>query len=632
MRYRVRPALNFWRVADGVQMQTWGGEFVIRGPQSLYLLCERLMARLDGGATREEALADIPPGCRDAALHVLDELVRRDAVMDTDALSSPDLAPDLRRAFGNAVGYLESVSDEPYAAFRALREATVLAIGRGESLFAAVRSLTDTGIGHLDCHPCGDPDGAERLREYLAGRRHLQGTVRPVDSLEEGLGCNARWSLAAYVRDGIDAEELARFDHAVSSVAEAGIAGVASGRAGIVVPPGDPGEPRLGSAVALLARQGSELVGANPGLPTPVLAAMTGNVVGMHAFRHLTHTRTPPDADAYAIVIEGETLDSSMHPLAAVRERCVTEESELHARIEAFRRTAAPRSADAYLDAFPTLTDPVFGIVTEPHPGTLPQIPLSLSSCAAVLNAAGSAGPVIGVGATDAEARHAALVDALREVTRRGDGGERVRVVDLDDHETHDVEPGSLVVAAGRSFADWLADGLELVLLRRMFCGPNVRRTNVRCDAVRDPDGQTYWQSLTSRFGRFQSLVHANVAGLPGAHGAAVVEHDEILAVGAGVTADKAVASALRMALARAQVEEAGARVARLPHLTIEGGNEAVPCGSPIPLPSRSRKEWVDAVLAALRDLGQRVIVRPWGGDAVLSQHLLLGWIGVRGA
>ena len=47
------------------------------------------------------------------------------------------------------------------------------------------------------------------------------------------------------------------------------------------------------------------------------------------------------------------------------------------------------------------------------------------------------------------------------------------------------------------------------------------------------------------------------------------------------------------------------------------------------PLPAQSRRDWVDAMLASLRALDQRVVVGPWGSEAVLQCGLLLGWVGI---
>ena len=291
MTYRLRPALHFWRVADGVQVQTWTGEFVIRGSHSLYALCERVIGLLEVGTTRDELMVAVPAGVRDVALRIVDELAARNAVIDSGALSVPDVARDLRSAFADAVGYLESVSTDPYAAFERLRKAKVLAIGGGPVYFAAVRSLADMGMAHVDCRPWGDPRIAERLREHLSGCKHLQSTVELVDDLEAGLASGRPWTLAAYVREGVQEEDLTRFEAAAPAVAESAMACVATERGGVVGPLSQNGSgPGLGDAVTWLVRRGSGIVGGND-VPGPVLGSIVGNLVGMRAFEHLTGVR-----------------------------------------------------------------------------------------------------------------------------------------------------------------------------------------------------------------------------------------------------------------------------------------------------------------------------------------------------
>lgn len=563
MSFRTRPATHFWQIADGVQIQTWDGEFVIRGPQSLYTLCERLMVLLDAGTTRAELLAAVPAGVHDVAIHVLNELVKRNAVIDTTKLTVTDVTSEVRSAFGDAVGYLESVSNDPYAAFGKFRKARVLAVGRGVSYFAAVRGLVNMGVGHLDCRPCDGSESVDRLRRQLVARGDVQVTVQPVRRLDEALASVPPWTLTVYVRDGFDAGELALFNAAFFTVAKNGIFAIVTRGAGIVSPMVQlDADDRLDCAIGHLSTRNSELLdGTAP--PGPVLATMTGNIVSLQSFRYLTGAEPVPTGEKITVV-HGDTLESSVHTIDGIREQPVTDDAALRNRIDAFR-TAASSSTEVFLEASSALGDSLFGVVTDPRPGLLPQVPLSLSSCTPnVYSSNGTVAPVLGVGTTEVEARGNALIEALREMARRGDDGVHLRSVGLDDDALTNVKRTSFHMAAGHSFQTWLSDGLQRVVLQRVLSEATSGRVHwvrVVCTELGDTDGRTWCRTLTERFGRSISVLHAHAAQLPSGHGAAVLEDHEIMAAGAGTTLDRAVASALRAALARVQVEEGGGRL-----------------------------------------------------------------------
>lgn len=632
MSFRTRPATHFWQIGDGVQIQTWDGEFVIRGPRSLYTLCERLMALLDAGTTRTELLAAVPAGVHDVAIHVLNELVKRNAVMDTTKLTVTDVTPEVRSAFGDTVGYLESVSSDPYAAFDKFRKASVLAVGRGVSYFAAVRGLVNMGVGRLDCRPCDDSEGVDRLHRQLDARRDVQVTVQPVTRLDEALESVAPWTLAVYVRDGFDAGELALFDAASFTVAKNGIAAIVTRGAGIIGPMAQLGaDDRLDCAIGHLSSRNSEFLDG-PVPPGPVLATMTGNIVSLQSFRYLTGAEPVPTGEKVTVV-HGDTLESSVHAIDGIRERPVADDAALRNRINAFR-TATSSSNEVFLEASSALGDSLFGVVTDPHPGLLPQVPLSLSSCTPNLYPNGTVAPMLGVGTTEAEARGNALVEALREVARRGDDGAHLRSVGLDDDELKNVKRTSFHMAAGHSFPAWLSDGLQQIVLQRVLMEATTGRVHwvqVECTGLSDADGRAWWRTLTERFGRKVSILCAHAAQLPSGHGAAVLEGHEIVAAGAGTTLDGAVANALRAALARVQVEEDGWSAGMLPHMRCAGARGGVACYGSNVRSAVEHTAWVSTMRLGLRRLNEQVVVRPWGGDAVLQRGLLLGWVGIKG-
>lgn len=68
-----------------------------------------------------------------------------------------------------------------------------------------------------------------------------------------------------------------------------------------------------------------------------------------------------------------------------------------------------------------------------------------------------------------------------------------------------------------------------------------------------------------------------------------------------------------------------------LPHIKCAGAREGVACYGSNAGSAVEHIEWVSTMRLGLRRLNEQVVVRPWGGDAVLQRGLLLGWVGIKG-
>ena len=619
MPYRLRPSVHFGQVAEGVQFQVWGDAFVLRGPASLYPLCARLVALLERGTTREHVASLVPPNARPVALYVIDELLKRRAVLDTDRLTMGDLDPQTKTAFGDTIGYLESVSDDPYAAFDAFRRARVLAIGSGQSHFTLVRALVTMGLGSIECSSCHDQVHAERLRTYLGERRSVDGRVRQHGAFEPSARRD-RWDLVVYVSDALSRAELAEADGHLLSDAAAVIAGVATGPRGIIGPLRHNREGAgLRDAIARAATRGSADLDGRAA-PSPVLATVVGNVAAFECFKWLTGQ--PSDtAQGRAAVVSGESLACSFHPVDCVRpDPAPATASELAERLRGFRSVVEPIARPDLMQRLTPLQDPTFGLIDEPHPGGLPQTPLSLSATRLAARHAREES-LIGIGRDEADARYDAIVEGLKAAARHGTPSGPVSLVTLDGRATGAREPAHLDMAAGPSYARWLSDGLQRSLARLIVADARpleVTRIAVSFETCGDRVAKGWWKSLALRFATDIQVLHLRSASFRKLHVATVADAG-VIGIGCGTAADEAIGAALQRALARVQLLRAGESADGVPLVGISQ-----------PADEAAVLSLVDDWLQSLRDLQRCVGVHPSASEPGVRQRgLLLGWIGI---
>ncbi|MEA2151303.1 MAG: hypothetical protein QOD69_3133, partial [Solirubrobacteraceae bacterium] len=146
MTLRLRPAVHWAVLPDGLFLSNWDTSFTLGGHRSLPVLFERLVPALEQGVERNALLDAVPENARRATAYLLEELLARDMLLDAAALAPPP-EPDVAAAHAQALAFLESVAKDPYAAFAAVRAAQLTVEGEEEAVRAAARALIGLGVG-----------------------------------------------------------------------------------------------------------------------------------------------------------------------------------------------------------------------------------------------------------------------------------------------------------------------------------------------------------------------------------------------------------------------------------------------------------------------------------------------------
>ena len=632
---KLRPAVHFAPVRDGVSFQCWDESFVVSGSAALHTLFQGMLPALQRGTAREGILEAVPPGARRVAAYLIDQLVSHDMILDLEALSSGRLPAEEERRFRNTLSYLESLSPDPYAAFKRFREARVLAIGHGDSFFALTRALLDLGSKGLECCSFDAHEQRARLGNLLAGRAF---TNVPLPKDEEALDLlqNGEWDAVVHVEDGADEARIARLENLTPRAIPMLQGNVLTQLGAFRASTRGTGRKGFGLVLERLTSRG-HLAGEpahHPSPVSPVLAALVGNLVALEAFNLLAGLENR-SSNARVGIVRRELLESTFHDLEPdlgedAREATV---SEVHETFRAFEVRSTPR---AFVEDADGLTDDMLGLLTAPHPKDLPQVPLNASVTEAIRPHFGDQIRRYGFGATEEEARYNALVEGLKALAWEAlPEGPRLEALVFSDGEQgveRHVDRSRLVMAAGHSYEDWLADGLKRSLLERFAAGDarfGFSASNVRFADLGDGEPRRWWKILTLMLGTEVAVGHAVLKSLPDLHLCAVREGNETLSFGCGERRGEALVNALVGSAARVQVQASGYSLpptATLGTATLTGGWGALEDEGQVP----HGGGWALAASSRLQRSGFSVVARPLSlGPSITRRGLLLGPVGV---
>lgn len=149
-RLRVRPQLHVAPVAGGVYVASSSQQFVLRGWDGFYGLADRCLPLLEEGTTEGDlVLALGSEWARPAVQRLLSSLADHHMLLLPERSSVPEPLPAERLRFAGSLAYLESCSDEPYAAFERWRAAQVVLVGPPEGVEPAGRGLRRAGAGRV---------------------------------------------------------------------------------------------------------------------------------------------------------------------------------------------------------------------------------------------------------------------------------------------------------------------------------------------------------------------------------------------------------------------------------------------------------------------------------------------------
>jgi hypothetical protein len=365
MRLKARPDLHYAPVPDGVYFSGTRGEFVMRGWEFLFAVADICVPLLETGTTEDDLVSTLGgERARPVVRYLTGGLREHGMLLDLARLTVPEPEHAVRACFAEPIALLESLSDDPYAAFAAVRAATVLLIGPPNVVRPAMRGLTRAGVGEVV---------VVTSEAEMASRRDVAAI----------LWCH-------------DGERLPRFPEGVPVVPV--ILGQRCALSGPALR--NPAENLIWTALSTRVRAWADAERLGP-LARPVADALAGSFAAQLVFDELAGIAT----GAAAHVVHGEelaadriTVDFDGWPLEGARTLDDVEPAPLPSIEDAVESAAA-------------VTQRWTGLFASVSGDTLPQMPLALRE---IEHRDGAWEPVRGWALDQRGATVAVTLDALR--------------------------------------------------------------------------------------------------------------------------------------------------------------------------------------------------------------------------
>lgn len=150
MKLRARPHLHYAPIPDGVYVGADSSQFALRGSPVLFRVADVCVPMMEAGATEDELVEALgSERARPAVRHVVGKLREHGMLLETGTFTAPEPPAEVRERYRESLARLESVSEDPYAAFASLRSAHVLLVGPPESVRPAARGLARAGVAQV---------------------------------------------------------------------------------------------------------------------------------------------------------------------------------------------------------------------------------------------------------------------------------------------------------------------------------------------------------------------------------------------------------------------------------------------------------------------------------------------------
>ncbi|MBP0451996.1 hypothetical protein J5Y04_20990 [Kitasatospora sp. RG8] len=484
---RSRPGVHYAPVSKGVYVSAAKGAFLLAGPASLFQLVDRLTPLLDRGATEDELVAAAgAEKTRGVVRWVAGQLLLRELLFDLDRLDTPEPGPDERAAYGDSLAYLETRSDDPYTAFRRVREGRAVVLGRGPAAESAARGLSAAGFGSVVL--AGTDGSAPDPSELLLLDPELDRVVLPA-SAAEAAGLLSGACVAVVVDAAPSADATAELAPGAAIVPVTTADASRAGGPQVVGPLRTAGEaPGLHGRLVERAviRQGDQA----RTVPSSTGAIMAGALAAHRAFQHIG-LGTP---ESSVSVVHGPALETDEAVLAGTGQ---AEWSGIRSLGDADPSGLAPVVTEEVL----TDSLPLFAPWTGPFrwiaPDDLPQLPSALAVLEGLTPDFGA--PLVRRGIDHGSAAVQAILAGLR-VLAAVPYPPGIRLLERS------------VSAAGTTEARWLLDGV-LRILARSAAAP---ATVLGWDDITDHDTLRFWRTLEEYEDQPVVLTLGRPAGLAG--------------------------------------------------------------------------------------------------------------------
>jgi hypothetical protein len=512
---RLRPGVHYAAVAGGVYFSSSRATFVIGGPEILFRVVDICVPLLEEGTDVDELVEAIGAArSRPIVRHLVDTLDTRGLVLHLDQMAVAEPSAEERSRFPEALAYLETHRDHPYADFRRIRKARVLVAGPAEALGPAVRGLLRAGVGQVQV-ATSEP---ARLARLAARHREVRLLLCPVDSVPLPVAGNLPDAAVIFAQDAFPIDLIRRLPGACVTIP------VRLGKDLAIVGPaverlGDPrGAEELWSRATAWSRlDGDELLVRPSGdLLASALAgqAALDALIGLNQGRaHLVHG---PDlrSDSFSPVLSIEPAYDAPTELTSAP---VDDTDQREPEVVLFQMEATATHSDATPDGPDTTERPLGVVPVQPDatatqwiedvsgrwaglfrirvPGDLPQMPLALTLAEGRSDTFD--GRVVGFGPDQGASTIEAGLAALRQHCSATNDGASLpddlpqdlpddlsaslpddrRVDVVPDDAGHNPEPTA--PAAGVDRMSWLLDGaLRLLGSHTREAGPVDQCTN----------------------------------------------------------------------------------------------------------------------------------------------------------
>ncbi|QEU94715.1 hypothetical protein CP970_30925 [Streptomyces kanamyceticus] len=539
---------------DGVLL-TNGSDVVTFQGASTYTWLEKLSPHLNGGHSVGDLTSGLPPAKRQMVERLVGALHEAGLVRDVGADEPHTLSEEAVSAYASQIAFIEAFRTSPARRFQRYRESRVCVVGAGTVFTALVEAVLLSGAARVTARPVTDEPGDRARLEALAasagdrdpGQRL---TTEPLDGTDRtGL---ARAAAAAdvllAVTDSARPALLAALDEACGAAGTMLITATVVGDEAWIGPVCAP------ERVAGAARWESlwRRVGTGDA-PAPEGRFLTGPVPGIIAnhlaFRAFEYVTGVAD-DAADTTVSGRVVHLDLETL-----QTVTHALSPHPAAVASASNSTTPVSDKAVDAeelaerVVAVTDARLGVlapVTEEH---LDQFPLRVVRLAVEdPGRPGEPFDVWGAGTDFDAARDAALRHGLASYAARATAPGDARGVALADGTARPVpvpgESAAVGVAAGVTWADAVEQGLLDHVQHGLPVGavPDSARPLDLADLQLTETAQRFHGLLAATGGELRAYA---VDALDGAFVRTVALDAELVAHGAGFTADEAVESAL---------------------------------------------------------------------------------------
>lgn len=624
MKPKLKALVYYAPTSDGVVIRSWSDEFELKG-KNMYDWMERLVPYLNGEQTVEQLTASLPETQKQAIEQLLQELVSRSVVVDAASDAEVTLSARELELYKQTLLFLECQCDEGRARFRAFRKSRVLLLGSGRVHVSLVRSLLRMGLRTPIFSHQADVDVRRMVDEWKAQDEDFQ----PLWSFGKN-GVYAKPDLVVWASDGSsESETLPWMERCRREGLPLLVAGILADY-GAVGPVMD--ADSKSSWLCLQHRWETEVAHPQMMQSTEERGTLLGNVAAMEVLKYVCQI-PQSGAREHVVTVGPGKLEIQRRPLlpSPLRNGEQYNEQEAHAL---FRMRREETSREVFLAAVRSAVDARTGIVRSLRPlgqkSADPKFaPLKHVEAQMRLPGAGHAPrSFIGWGMTQEAAAEQAVRQALQVYAQAV--SLQLRILGLEaTHRADRGIAGSAVWASGRSYAEWRGRGLLACAAAAGQLAGEQPVQRMKAQRIPWTSASACMQLLQQRYVQPIDLTACKLRYGIGVE-VAVSSAGELLSKAVGRCEEEALLDALQQAVS---LQQRGL----IPTLSREerpfpDQPEVAFIQEQPPLDDWNRDsgsklmwtEWTANAEALLAEAGQKLIGRPWLGDAALYDWGLL--------